>query len=294
MEIQSGRYRLRVDPARGTILRLAFRDANGEIDLLRPARDDDPAPEPNQTACFVTVPYFGRIVGGRFEFDGRTHRLDPTSPTSPEPIHGESWRARWTLVEARDNRLALEHVYAPRTACWPFPYTARQTFELDEDGLTLSLAARNSGATAMPCGLGVHPYFPKPPGTRVQAPTTGVWPFDPLTGPGTPAPPPSGSDFTAGQEMDALVVDNCFDVGERAARLHWPGLPAALEMTATPPFDRLQIFAPAGADFLCVEPVSHLPNALCLMSAGRSGHGIRVLEPGADLSGTVRISLRTG
>ena len=51
----------------------------------------------------------------------------------------------------------------------------RKLFALDGSTLTLSLEVVNRGATALPFGLGWHPYFPLTAGTTLQAPANALW-----------------------------------------------------------------------------------------------------------------------
>ena len=48
----------------------------------------------------------------------------------------------------------------------------------------------------------------------------------------------------------------------------------------------VQVFCPPGAGFLCVEPVSHLPDAVNRAWLG----GMDVLAPGAALDGALRMT----
>ena len=51
-------------------------------------------------------------------------------------------------------------------------------------------------------------------------------------------------------------LDNCFTGWNGEARIPGP------RIHADGIFGNLQVFTPAGADFFCVEPVSHVPDAI--------------------------------
>ena len=54
--------------------------------------------------------------------------------------------------------------------------------------------------------------------------------------------------------------------------------------------DRLVVYAPAGRDFLAVEPVTHATDAFNRAAAGVQQTGMRVLAPGAAYCCTMRIA----
>lgn len=62
-------------------------------------------------------------------------------------------------------------------------------------------------------------------------------------------------------------------------------------MTAQEGLDHLVVFTPpAPQDFIAVEPVSHLNNAINLPVS--QAHGIVVLGPGQNMTRTLRMSIR--
>jgi aldose 1-epimerase len=81
-------------------------------------------------------------------------------------------------------------------------------------------------------------------------------------------------------------LDNCFTGWDGIADIQ--AGPASLRIEASAVFRQLQVFTPSWADFFCVEPVSHVPNAL-----NRPGlpadQAMHVLAPGETLAGTVRL-----
>jgi aldose 1-epimerase len=58
---------------------------------------------------------------------------------------------------------------------WPFPYLARQIFELNGPSLTVTLQITNSGKTEMPTGMGLHPYFVRTPLAIITVKTEKMW-----------------------------------------------------------------------------------------------------------------------
>ena len=80
-------------------------------------------------------------------------------------------------------------------------------------------------------------------------------------------------------------LDNCFTGWDGPADII--AGPASLRIEATAVFGQLQVFTPSWADFFCVEPVSHVPDAINRPDLP-TDQAMRVLEPHESLSGTIR------
>ena len=63
-----------------------------------------------------------------------------------------------------------------------------------------------------------------------------------------------------------------------------------LTLTADDPLDDFIRHAPPGQPYVCLEPISHVADAINLAEQGWEGTGLRVLEPGETLS--LRMQLR--
>ena len=152
-------FRLRMD--RGDGARPILRECNSPLENVLDA------------ACFPLVPYVNRIRGGRFTFRGREVRLEPNMPGDPSPLHGQGWLNPWTRrrAERREAVLSFHHAAGE----WPWDYEARQEFALDESGLSLDADLPQPSAEPMPCGLGLHPYFPCGPETRLDTGVDCAW-----------------------------------------------------------------------------------------------------------------------
>ena len=252
-------------------------------DVLRPtpAGADDPL----QTACFPLVPYANRIDEGRFVFREREVRLAPTPGFAPHALHGEGWRRSWT-VEAEDDQsaiLSLEHA----RGAWPWRWAARQAFGLDPAGLTIDLSVTNTDDQPMPAGLGLHPWFVRRPDSRLMLGAEAVWRVDERLIPTGLAPPAAVFDWTDGPRIDeAPFVDNAYAGWDGIARIADEARMVTLE--ASPNAGWAHVFAPRGAAFVCVEPVTHRPDAL--NAPAGEATGLATLQPGETLAIILRIS----
>ena len=126
-----------------------------------------------QSACFPLVPFGNRVRDNRFMFEGAAHALAPNTTWDKHYLHGDGWTSEWRLAERTGARarLVMRHVGAGT----PYTYDAAQTFTLDRSTLAISLEVVNRGATALPFGLGWHPYFPLTAGTTLRAPASSFW-----------------------------------------------------------------------------------------------------------------------
>jgi aldose 1-epimerase len=84
--------------------------------------------------------------------------------------------------------------------------------------------------------------------------------------------------------VDSEPLDNCFT--------GWNGVAAipGLRIEADAVFRELQVFTPAGANFFCVEPVSHVPDAInrAELTVEQS---MAVLAPGQSMRGGVTFAV---
>ena len=127
-------------------------------------------------------------------------------------------------------------------------------------GCAVSLDVTNRSNMAMPAGLGLHPCFRRRPETRVRFAVQGVVMADEALIPnGEVAAPDLYGDFARGAPLPDETVDHCFT--------GWHGL-AVIEddlgtITVTARgAPHLHLYAPADGSALCLEPVSHMPDAL--------------------------------
>ena len=261
-------------------------------ELLRPAREMAVAArDPLRLAAYVLVPFSNRVRDARLAFDGQTYELARNFPPEPHAIHGNGWQRAWRVerTDGREAVLALSHDPArDGAAAWPFAYEAEQAYRLTADGFAVELRLTNRDARRMPAGLGLHPFFPATPATRLAAKLGGVWQSDARKLPAKHTGLPSAWDFAAGQPVTTLSVDNCFTGWDQNAAVEWPDRHLRLEIEASSNLRSLVIFVPQAHDYFCVEPVSNINDAFNLAAAGVPDTGMVVLAPGETLAAEIR------
>ena len=281
LTLRSGELELVVDPAAGGCIR-SFTDAGFAI--LRTSTGDQR--DPASYSSFALVPYSGRIDHGRFAFGGIEHQLPLNFAPEPHAIHGDGWTASWTVSDqSGTNATIVFHHEARRMA---FRYRAWQTFTLAEDGLRIEIGVRNTGDATMPFGLGLHPYFDRRPGTTLEAEVAEIWLPDPLNIPREKIAVPDWADFRNERPVAEMTLDHIFAKVRGAATIRWPNESRGVRVEGDQVLDRLVVFIPPGQDYFCVEPVSHVANAINMPDIEAAG--LRILQPNAELSATVSIN----
>jgi len=287
IKLEAGDYVLELCPAGGGCI-TAFRYKN--IDVMRPASQAywDKL-EPREAGSFPLVPYSNRIADGRFTYEGQDFQLPINMPPQPHAIHGDGWQAPWTIEVQKPASAVL--LFEPKDA--PIPHRSRQHLTLDEDGLTASLELTNTGDSALPFGIGHHPYFPRTGGLTLQAEVGAVWIPDERELPKDKIAVPDAWDFMTPKRLAPLNLDNCFTGFGGKAVMVWPETGLTLNIEADPVFGHLVVFVPPGEDFVCVEPVSNVTNAIHQLLDGRDDTGLKRLQPGEIVSGSIRFSVRS-
>ena len=275
LTLRAGALHVEVLPAvGGSIARFDHLGPAGRQPLLR-GTDEDYA-DVLQAASFPLVPYVNRIRGGSFLCGGRQVRLSNNLPGDASPLHGQGWRAPWTVRSAEADRLALDFVH--EAGEWPWRYEARQRLTLSPGGLLLELGCRNLSSGPMPCGLGQHPYYPCDAATRLDTQVAHVWTVDADVLP-LERLPTTGRYGLRQRTICAQGLDNGYDGWGGTARIDWPGRPVALEFSS-PDAGYFQVYSPAAGGFFAAEPVQHANAALNAPEADWAAQGLVMLAPG--------------
>ena len=224
-------------------------------DLLRPAQSADAvAKDPREAACFPCVPWFSRLAGG-LDFNGRHYALAPTLPAcDPDhALHGEGWINPWAVTAHAPDRLECQFDHQPRPGKFPYAFAATQVFAVSERAFAIDLTLINNSDTPMPAGLGLHPYFPRHGTTVLSATANRCWAPD-ESGKWRETPIPRELDFSSRRPLPQRNTDETL--------MGWDGdLTIATDRTTrvTSSAQLVHVFAPAGADFFCLEPLTQAP-----------------------------------
>lgn len=258
-----------------------------ERDILRPPVRSGNQASPLDMAAFPMAPFIGRIGNAEFHFRGETIKLTPNFLPEPHAIHGSAWQGGWSVTQTTRQSVCLRYVYTDGD--WPWAFETWQTFRVSDNALELSLGLKNTSQSAMPAGLGWHPYFPVSQASRIDANVHGVWENGEDQLPSVYLPAHSLGSLSLEGNVQDLDVDNCYRLtsGNIAIKQDDPCFDLLVSVSDT--FDHLVVYAPPDADFFCIEPVSHRPNSTDLSSS--EGGAMRVLEPQEELVGSITITI---
>jgi aldose 1-epimerase len=284
--LSAGNLELRLSPSiGGAIEAFEMMESGRPRPILRESHT--PLEKVLDAACFPLVPYANRIRGGHFHFGGREIRIAPNMAGDPSPLHGQGWLNPWSVDEIGDRRAVLS--YRHDAAEWPWDYEARQRFVLDEHGLTATLTCRNTSEDAMPCGLGFHPYFPCGSQTRLDTEVRVAWTVDEHVLPVDKVSANGRYDLKQ-RLVCGQGLDNGFGGWGGEARMSDPDWPYAIRMSSGEAHF-FQLYSPSAGGIFVAEPVTHANAALNAPEEQWPELGMRVLDPGEEMSLTMRLEV---
>lgn len=287
--LSAGRYCARIAPeAGGTIAALDWQSPDGGTQPLlhAPAGLTPQTETPNKFGAWAMLPFANRAFDSLVD-DGHT-RFTVPSNNPAGTIHGFGWQSAWQVEEQGSGHTVLVH--RRNTGSDPYRYLAKQEIRLDESGMTVVLSLTNEADQALPFGMGLHPWFPCAADTRLGMTATGALIFgDLFRATGTQAFADGGP--YADSPVFAIGAETAWSFlgWDGTARIETPSSGLAITITASESLRCPVVWAPAGADFLCVEPQSHASGAPSEKIV-REVSPLARLQPGETLKGWVRIA----
>jgi galactose mutarotase-like enzyme len=222
----------------------------------------------HQAGLPLLAPWANRLGGLRYEAAGVTVDLDGLglhTDGNGLPIHGTmTAQVGWEIERLDPGVLRARFAYGDRPdllAAFPFPHDLVVEAALDVGGLTVATTLRPTGERAVPVAFGWHPYLRLPRVPRrswrlvlparehVELDERGL-PTGRSTAEAAEAEPVGDRTF---DDLYALGADRtcAIEGGDRRLAVQYgEGYPYA------------QVFAPPGAGFVCLEPMTALTDAL--------------------------------
>ena len=220
------------------------------------------------SGCYPLVPYSNRLGHRHFRWKGHEYTTQPNFDENPHSVHGVGWLRAWEIVSSSAVEVVLRYRHAA-DGHWPFAFEASQYFTLTPQAMRVQMVFTNIGDMAQPVGLGWHPYFPKRARSRLHIELSDRWDSD-----ATQLPVRKVAQPGIDSDVAHLNFDNCFDGWKGPARIRDEKF--SLQLSSS--LDRLVVFTPQNRDYFCVEPVSHVSNAIHM--ADPAAHGLRSVAPG--------------
>lgn len=274
-ELHAGALRLALRPDLGGCIAGLWHRGAPILRSVEPAALDGP----RASACYPLLPYSNRLGYCRFRWKGHDYATRRNFGDSPHSVHGMGWQRPWEIVSSS----ALEVVLRLRhggDADWPFAFEATQYYTLTPQAMSVQMVYTNTAEIAQPVGLGWHPYFPKRSRSRLHIELSDRWDSDAAQLPIRKVAQP-GID----SDVSHLAFDHCFEGWSGPARIRDERY--ALQLSSS--LHHLVVYTPQDRDYFCVEPVSHVSNAIHM--ADPAAHGLHTLEPGASLEAAMRLEI---
>jgi len=252
-------------------------------------------------------PWANRLAGYSYEVAGRRVDIDPDSPRIHQdenglPIHGllaahPGWTVLESVAQADTARLRAQLDFGAHDdllAAFPFPHLLEYDASVADSRLRVALTVTPTSEVAVPIAFGLHPYLRLPRTDRrrwqLELPVRRRLVLDPRglpTGEYELVEPQAISGPLADR-----VFDDCFDRlqpppggGPVVFSLQDERRRISVELLAG--YDVVQVFAPAGSDFICIEPMTAPVNALA------DGSGLRFAQPGVPFEAEFAIAVQS-
>jgi len=245
----------------------------------------------------LLAPWPNRIDGGAYTFEGAEQKLAWNETDKQNAIHGLTRWMNWEADRVRPNTVSMRLVLNAQPG-YPFTVQLQHDYSLGDDGLTVTHSMRNIGASAVPYGVGMHPYFTV--GTAVVDESVLSLPADQYfrtndrSIPTLPAVPVDGTelDFREAHSVGGTVLDTGFtglrrDADGRATiKL---SAPSGRSVTVSLDRDHEYVWAYTGDTLpdasrrrksLAIEPYS------CCSNAFNNGVGVKTVPPGGTFRAT--------
>jgi aldose 1-epimerase len=245
--------------------------------------------------------------------------LPLNDPAGKNAIHGFACRRPWRVVsQGADDAAAwvtgefrLSQDAPEARDLWPADCTIRVTYWLQWKSLRIQAVVENPDRVHLPFGLGYHPYFQTPPTPGrnasecfVAADAARYWELRDSLPTGTLLPVDMARDLRSRRPVLDLPLDDVFhpepggkefapDLVVRGSLWEGAGLRAFLRLETAPDFRELVVFTPPHRQAIALEPYTCTTDAINLQQQGVDA-GLRVLEPGEQWAGEVRLTYLGG
>jgi aldose 1-epimerase len=275
----------------GTVSSLRLLAPDEPEELLAFDRPADIRTNPLFRGRFL-FPFNDRIPGARYTFNGVTHQLPINSPDDGSAIHGFLHSMEMHIVGIDTTTDAISMTLRARIlpgdfAGYPFSIEIEITFILNEKGLQIRFWINNPGSTPCPFALGWHPYFLRGNGAAIlHADCERVVEVDADLLPTRRLLPVQHTDWTfrPGRDLRDLSIDLGFTAPADGTMI-LEREKTAVEIRQDPSlFSYTQLYTPPDAQSIAIEPITAATNSFNLPELG-----LRVLAPGASVSGDISI-----
>jgi aldose 1-epimerase len=242
--------------------------------------------KPSLSGIPFLAPWANRLDEQAFYANGKKYAFDMElgNVRGAHPIHGFlSYVSEWQVVEAKADAASawvtsrLEVFRQPAwMAQFPFAHTIEMTHRLQNGALEIATRIQNLSAEAMPVAVGFHPYFQLTDSPRdawtisVGARTEWVLSPDKIptgqTRPITARFPNPGAAALKDHDLDHVFGDLVRASGRAVVSVK--GKAQTLDVVLGENYRAVVLYSPKDRDFICIEPMAGITDALNLAPRG--------------------------
>lgn len=253
---------------------------------------------PNGMGIPFMGPWINRLDEQAFYANGRRYPFDMElgNVRGAIPIHGfltttDQWRVTSLTAngDAASVTSRLEFFRQPAwMKQWPFAHTIEMTHRLKDGALEMITTVTNMSADPMPISIGFHPYFQLTDSRRDEwtlnvgarthwllaankVPTGATEPIERLF-------PTPGAAPLREYDLDDVFSDLVRD-REGRATVSVKGKAQQIDVVIGPRYRSAVLWAPKAQDFICIEPMAAITNAINMAHKG-SYKELENLPPG--------------
>ena len=240
----------------------------------------------------VLFPFPNRLKDGKYTFDGVDYQYPINNAATQNAIHGHGkdveMQVKNVFTDSDSASITCRYQNEGQDNPFPFPHSFEVTFSLlKPHHLRVKMSLRNDGHTAMPAGLGWHPYVSLTDDVAdltLQMPACERIEIDQRMLPtGTKT---TYTAFAQPTKIGNTVLDNGFFIAQNEAKQAEISLVAPQgtlhywQQMGVGKFNFVQIFTPPHRTCIALEPMT------CNIDAFNSGDGLVVLLPTECLEAT--------
>jgi aldose 1-epimerase len=240
------------------------------------------------------IPFPNRIRDGKYSCEEREYQLPVNKPREHNAIHGFIWKQPFKLLETLLSEssalLQLKNEYHGDYIGFPFPFTTELRLELHLAQLKISITVTNTGTTAMPLGIGWHPYFSfnkKADELSLQIPACNILETDKRM-------IPTGNrnvfeKFHRLQKIETTSFDTCFEFIESDKMFETKIFNSETNITISlwqeNIFRYIQVYIPPDRNSIALEPMT------CPADAFNSKENLLTLKPNEKFEGNFGVKV---
>lgn len=209
-------------------------------------------------------PFPNRVKDGTYSFENTTYQLEVNETNLNNRLHGHIFNKSFAITyqNVSKDSASVTFSYSDKGTSkgYPFPYTIEITYVFSNNKMTIDFNVLNSGKTALPFGIGWHPYFnAKNLGTSVidfDADEQYVVDDQMI--------PTSKTElkFKTPLVMGDTFLDDCFITNKSQVSFKTEAFNIDIDFSSETPNSFLQSYTPDTRDCIAIEPMTCAPNSV--------------------------------